>query len=730
MTTGIHYRTCNLCEAMCGIEIKVENSAIVSIAGDKNDPFSRGHICPKAVALQDLYSDPDRLRYPLRRTSSGWEQIGWKEALDETAGRIKSIQQKYGRNAVAFYQGNPTVHNCGSLLFGAELSRALRTRNRFSATSVDQLPHHFAALFMFGHQLLLPVPDIDRTDYFLILGANPVVSNGSLMSAPDVANRLCEIRQRGGKVIVIDPRRTETAAIADRHEFIRPGTDVLFLLGLLHTIFAERLDKPGHLADFTDGLDTVKQLAIDFPPERVAPATGIAADRIRNIAREFATAAKAVCYGRLGVCTQQFGAAGLWLVNVVNIVTGNLDREGGAMFTTPAFDIVNLGTKLGLKGHRGKWKSRVRNLPEFAGELPVAVLAEEIQTGGSDQIKALITASGNPVLSTPNGKQLDRVLPALEFMVSIDFYLNETTRHANIILPPTTALEHDNYDIVFHLLAIRNTAKYSPALFAPSPDAKHDWEILLELQTRLRSRDLLGTMKAKATNWFLRRIGGPKGIVAHGLRTGPYGKGYKPFGNGLSMRKLAKHPHGIDLGPLQPRLPHLLGHESKRINLAPDVLVSDIPRIKQHLEDSCRISSNGFDLLLIGRRHLHSNNSWMHNTQRLTRGKDRCTLLIHPQDAVRLQICEGQLVRVCSRTGHVDAAASLSEEMMPGVVSLPHGWGHNLAGTRLSVAEQHAGVSANNLTDDQLVDPISGTAALNGVPVRILARVYDSATAS
>jgi len=728
MNTGTHHRTCNLCEAMCGIEIKIEKGAIVSIAGDKEDAFSRGHICPKAVALQDLYSDPDRLRYPLRRTPSGWEQIGWKEALDETAGRIRSIQQKYGNNAVAFYQGNPSVHNYGAILFGAEFSRALRSRNRFSATSVDQLPHHFAAFFMFGHQLLLPVPDIDRTDYLLIIGANPVVSNGSLMSAPDVANRLREIRERGGKVTVIDPRRTETAAIADHHEFIRPGTDVLFLLSLVHVIFAEGLYQPRRLADFTDGLETVRELANDFPPEKVTLATSIAAKRIRSIAREFANAAKAVCYGRLGVCTQQFGAAGLWLVNVLNVVTGNLDREGGAMFTTPAFDIVDLGTKLGLKGHRGRWSSRVRNLPEFAGELPVAVLAEEIQNKGPGQIRGLVTSAGNPVLSTPNGKQLDRALPELEFIVSIDFYLNETTRHADIILPPTTALEHDNYEIAFHLLAIRNTAKYSPGLFRPETGAKHDWEILLELQTRLRSKGLPETIKAKAKKWFLRKIGGPKGILAHGLRTGPYGTGYKPFGNGLNMRKLEEYPHGIDLGPLKSRLPNLLAHQPKRIQLAPEILVSDVPRIRKFLEDFNQQSVNGFDLLLIGRRQLHSNNSWMHNTPRLMRGKDRCTLLIHPLDAADRNIVSGQSVRIRSRAGQVDVSASLSEEMMRGVVSLPHGWGHNLAGIRLSVAEQRPGVSANDLTDDKFVDPISGTAALNGVPVRIETISRDDAT--
>jgi anaerobic selenocysteine-containing dehydrogenase len=714
----VHYRTCNLCEAMCGIEIKTEGDEIVSILGDRADTFSRGHICPKAVALKDIHTDSDRLKHPVRRTDNGWERIGWDEAFNEVAAKIKSIQERYGSNAVAIYNGNPTVHNYGSMLFGPLFLRALKTKNRFSATSVDQLPHHFASFFMFGHQLLLPIPDIERTDLFLVLGGNPVVSNGSLMTAPDVANRLKEIRKRGGRVIVVDPRRTETAEIADEHLFILPGTDVFLLLAILHTIFAENLAHPGKLEHFTDGFESIKSIAVNFSPEQVEPVTGIKADRIRKLARDFAGAEKAVCYGRIGVSTQQFGAANQWLINVLNIITGNLDRPGGAMFTRPAFDIVGLTALMGQKGHYGKWKSRVRNLPEFGGELPVAALAEEILTEGDGQIRALVTSAGNPVLSTPNGRQLDRAMEKLEFMVSIDFYINETTRHAHIILPPTSSLEHENYDLIFHVLAIRNTAKFSPALFKPEPDTRHDWEIFLELMLRLEGGKLGGKELARVKRWLLRRVG-PEIVLDWGLRFGPYGVklGHSP--HRLSLRKLKQEVSGIDLCPMEPSLPERLFTKSKRIDLAPEVLMKDVERIQERFSALAMQQKGGFDLLLIGRRQLRSNNSWMHNYERLVKGKDRCTLLMHPEDAVRRGIQSGQNVRVSSRVGSVEAKVEVTETLMQGVVSLPHGWGHNRSGIKIETAQKFAGVSINDLTDDAALDALSGNAALCGTPVSV-----------
>ena len=745
----VHYRTCNLCEAMCGIRIVVDEGRIQSIRGDADDPFSRGHICPKAVALQDVHADPDRLKNPVRRTAGGWQRLSWDEAFDEAAARIQAVQGAHGRDAMALYVGNPTVHNHGALLFGGLLSRALRTRHRFSATSVDQLPHHLAAYLMYGHQLLLPVPDLDRARFLLVLGANPVVSNGSLMTAPDVARRLKDIRARGGRVVVVDPRRSETAAMADEHLFIRPGTDVLLLLALLHTLFAEQRTAPGRLEAFTDGWDVLARAVEPFAPGRVAAATGIAADRMRGLARQFATSAPAVCYGRVGVSTQAFGGLCQWLIQALNIATGNLDRAGGAMFTRPAFDLVEQTARRRQHGHFATRRTRVRQLPNFGGEFPVAALAEEILTPGDGQIRGLLTSAGNPVLSTPNGGQLDRALATLDAMIAIDFYVNETTRHAHVILPPTFALEHGHYDVVFHTLAIRNTAKYSPPLFAPAPGARHDWQILLELATRLNRRGFKSSVVAGLTRAVTGTLG-PDAMLAWALRQGPYGAGWRPWG-GLTLRALKRAPHGVDLGPLEPCLPERLFTRDRRIDLAPAVFVADLPRVGASLPDGdepavlhdepggdaavpvarradpglragrCENARGSEDtrLVLIGRRELRSNNSWMHNCERLVKGPRRCTLQMHPADASARGLGEGDTVRVTSRVGHVEVPVEVTDGMMPGVVSLPHGWGHGRPGVLQRVATRDPGASINDLTDDRAIDALCGTAAFSGVAVKV-----------
>jgi anaerobic selenocysteine-containing dehydrogenase len=709
-----HYRACNICEAICGIEITANGEQRLDIRGDKDDPFSRGYICPKAVALQDIYYDKDRLKYPVRRTADGWQRIGWDEAFDEVAQNLKRIRAKCGRNSIGTYLGNPTVHNYGALLFAPQFLRSLRTRNKFSATSVDQLAHHVSAYLMFGHQLLLPVPDLERTRYFLILGANPAISNGSLMTAPGMPRRLQEIRERGGKVILIDPRYNETARLADRHLFIRPGTDVLLLLALLHVVFEERLTRLDHLESSTKGVKTVADLVIQFPPERVAATTGIQPNEIRNLAREFASAESAVCYGRIGVSTQEFGGVCQWLINVLNIVTANLDRPGGAMFTLPAFDPITAPESLAARGSFARRHSRVRKLPEFAGEFPVVALAEEILTEGPEQVKALVTYAGNPVLSTPNGRELDRALASLEFMVSVDFYINETTRHAHIILPPTSSLERGHYDIAFHVLAVRNTAKFSPALFQPGDDTREDWEILLELQTRMEYDGLRGRVKRKFMQQFL----GPERMLDLALRFGPYGAKVNPFSKGLTLRKLKKAVHGIDLGPLKPCLPARLRTTDKRIDLAPEAIVKDVERVKSKFLDGALHESNGH-LLLIGRRQLRSNNSWLHNSERMVKGKPQCTILMHPTDAAQRQLAKGDKVVVRSRVGSIVVPVEISDEMMQGVVSIPHGWGHDRPGNQMEVAQQHAGESINDLTDNQAIDALCGTAAFNGTLVTI-----------
>ncbi len=704
----LHFRACNLCEAMCGLRIEVEGERILSIRGDPDDPFSRGFLCPKATALEDVHVDPDRLKHPLRRTGDGWTRIGWEEAFDEVVQRIGEIQARHGPDSVGIYLGNPNVHSLGALTHGLPLIRALRTRNRYSATSVDQLPHHLTATTMFGHMLLLPIPDIDRTQFFLALGANPLASNGSLMTAPGMPLRLKALKARGGRLVVVDPRRTETAEVADTHLFIRPGTDALLLAALVRTVLEEKLERPGRLADFMDGLEQVRSAVAPFSPERVAGPTGISAEQIRTLARDFARADSAVAYGRVGVSTQAYGGVAQWLIQVLNVITGNLDRPGGALFALPAVNPLGLTPRGGYARNR----TRVRKLPSFGGEFPVAALAEEILTDGPGRIRALVVLAGNPVLSTPNGGQLEKALGTLEFFVAVDPYVNETTRHAHVLLPPTTALEREHYDVVFHLLAVRNTAKWSQALFRPGPEAKHDWEIFQALTRRLRSQGkarLLRPLRA-----VVDRLLTPRRLIDFGLRSGPYGMRSR---HRLSVSRLEDNPHGIDLGPLEPSLPGRLMTPGKRIQLAPELLVRDLARVESELLASPR-ARNG-ELLLVGRRDLRSNNSWMHNSQRLVKGPERCTLLMHPDDARARGLAQGQTVQVRSRVGSIPVRLELTDAVMPGVVSLPHGWGHGRPGVQLRVATAHAGVSMNDLTDDQAVDALLGTAAFSGTPVHV-----------
>src|SRR5712671_585803 len=702
MAARLH--TCMLCEAVCGLAVEMDGATVKSVRGDADDPFSRGHICPKAAAIADVQGDPDRILEPQRREGGRWQPVSWAAALEEAGSRLAEVQRNHGRNAVAVYLGNPTVHSYSALLATPFFNRAMGTRSRFSATSVDQLPHMLAALEMFGHQLLLPVPDVDRTGFFLMLGANPLASNGSLMTAGGISRRLEELRNRGGKLVVVDPRRTETAEIADQHLAIRPGTDALLLLSLLYVIFEEQRANLRHLAAITDGLDALREAAGRFPPERVAEHTGIPALAIWELARAFATAPAAVAYGRVGACTQQFGGLAAWLVVALNAVTGNLDREGGFMFTTPAADLVALATRTGDRGHFGRWRSRVRGLPEFGGELPAATLAEEIDTEGDGRIRALVTFAGNPVLSTPNGARLERALSGLEYMVSIDLYRNETTRHANLLLPTSFGFERDHYDLVFYALAVRNAARYVKALVPAPEGVRGDFEVLIDLALSLRRHG--GGRRGRMLGAMLRaaRAVGERRLLDLLLRFGPHR---------LSLRKLEQNPHGIDLGPLRPQLPGRLCTKDKRFHLAPEIFLRDLERLEAHLAQSPA------DLVLIGRRALRSNNSWMHNSLRLVKGPPGCVLLMHPDDAAERGLQAGARVRVESRVGSVEVPVGVTADVARGVVSLPHGWGHTRKGAALGVASAHAGASFNDLTDEQAVDALSGNAIFSGVPVRV-----------
>ena len=701
MTKTLHHRACHLCEAICGLSIETTTHAddqvsITSIKGDPLDPFSRGHICPKAVALQDIQNDPDRLRQPMRRVGTQWQPIGWQEAFDLVAERLVDIQQRHGQNAVAVYQGNPSVHNYGLMTHSNYFLGLLKTRNRYSATSVDQLPHHLTSFLMYGHGLLLPIPDIDHTDFMLILGGNPLASNGSIMTVPDVEKRLKAIQARNGKVVVVDPRRSETAAMADQHLFVRPGGDAALLFGLLNTLFAEGLTRDSHLP--VDGLDQVRAAIADLTAEAMSTRCGVAAEQIRQLARDFAGAQKAVCYGRMGVSTQAFGTLCQWLVQLINLVTGNLDAVGGALCTEPAVDLVASTSG----GHFNQWQSRVSGLPEYAGELPVAALAEEMLSPGEGQVRALITVAGNPVLSTPNGRQLDRALDGLEFMLSIDLYINETTAHADLILPSTSALENDHYDTTFNTLAVRNVTRFNKAILAKPEGALHDWEIFVGLAQAFAAR----------AGRELRATMAPSQMIDHGLRGGRYGDAAEQR---LSLATLALHPHGMDLGPLQPNLTARLKTGNGRLQAAPQVIMADVARFA-----ASPVAHSG-QLLLIGRRHVRSNNSWMHNFHRLVKGKPRHQLLMHPDDLASRGLSDGQLVRVSSRVGEVQVHAVASLDMMPGVVSLPHGWGHARPGVQMGIAREQPGVSANDLTDERELDSVSGNAVLNGVCVEVAA---------
>jgi anaerobic selenocysteine-containing dehydrogenase len=697
---------------MCGVVVETEADRVISIRGDAEDPFSRGHVCPKAMGLKDVYEDTDRLRRPVIRGESGtFRACGWDEALDYAAAGLRRVQQRHGTDAVAEYQGNPTVHNLGILLFSPLLYRTLGTKNYFSAVSLDQLPHLLTCYLMFGHQALIPIPDLDRTDMLLVLGANPLVSQGSLMTAGDVGRRLRQIQQRGGRIVVLDPRRTETAREADEHHFIRPGSDALVLLAILNTLFREGLVRLGHLSECIHGVDEVAQVVARFPPERVAGAVGIGADTILSLARQFALADRAACYGRIGACTQAFGSLTCWLINVLNIVTGNLDRAGGVMFPRPAVDVIK-ATPLMAKGAFARWRSRVRGLPEFGGELPTSALAEEMETDGKGRIRGLLSAAGNPVLSAPSGARLDRALAGLDFMVAIDPYINETTRHAHVILPPTTALEQEHYDLALHMIQVRNTAKFSPAAVPREPGTRHDWEIFNELAWRLGRGPLrrrIAHLRAK----LLARIG-PRGMLDVLLRLGPHGDRYNPWSSGLNLARLEQAPHGVDLGALQPALPNRLCTKDRRIVLAPIPLLGDVARVEQLLSAPPRPTSS---LRLIGRRELRSKNSWLHNSPRMVKGPPRCTLQMHVDDARARGLCDGASVRVSSRTGSIVLPVEPTPDIMPGVVSIPHGWGHGRLGVQLRIASERPGVSINDITDDACVDGLSGNAAFSGVSV-------------
>ena len=737
--TRIAYRTCNLCEATCGVAIEVSGDRVIRVRGDKDDPFSRGFICPKGSTLGELHHDPDRLKTPLIRRDGELVEATWDEAFAEIERRLGSVFEAHGRSALALILGNPIVHHVSTSLYVRPLVLSAGTMNLYSASTVDQMPQHLVSGLMWGDPSVFPLPDIDRTDHLLMLGANPMASNGSLVTAPDFPGRLKAMPARGGRLVVVDPRRSETAVRADEHLFIRPGTDALWLAALVQTLFEEDLVSIGRLEPFVEGVEEIRALVAPFTPERVASICGIDAETTRRQARDLAGAAAGAVYGRMGAHTVEFGSAAAWMTAILNILTGNFDRPGGVMTASPVASRID-DRKPGGKGFRtGRWKSRVQGHPEVNGEFPAAGLAEEMDTPGDGQIRAVISVASNPVRSFPNSERLDRAFGDLDFYLALDIYVNESTRHADVILPPPSGLCEEQYELTFLANAVRSFVKYSPPVF--EHDGLNDEDIIAKVALILRGKgaaaDPAIIHDEMVEEGVDRQLNDPASPIAGRdraeilaeleglspirkqldlrLRTGWQGDLFGAKPGGISLAKLAKHPHGVDLGPMVERFPSRLKTESGRLELAPPQLVEDWERVCARLASPVAEDQ----LLLIGRRHVRSNNSWMHNISTLVKGRSRCTLLMNPEDASRLGLEDGKDCEISSKTGKLNVAIETSASMMSGVVSLPHGWGHDADGIRMAVAEAHPGVPSNILTDDTVMDTASGNAALNAIPVEV-----------
>lgn len=728
-----HFRTCPLCEAMCGLEIRVTDGRVDRIRADRDDVWSKGYLCPKGTALGHLHHDPDRIRTPMIRTGDRWDDVDWATAFARCDELLAGVLAEHGKDAISCYIGNPTAHNFSLGRYVGLFVGLAALPVVYSAGTVDQWPKNLTAALMYGGMWSIPTPDVPRTDYWIVMGGNPQASQGSLLACADILGELDGIRARGGKVVVIDPRRTGTADRADEWVPIVPGTDAAFLLAMVHVLFADDLVDLGDVADLLDGVDAVRTAAAEFPPERVETTTGVPAATIRRLARELAAAPSAALYGRIGTCNQEFGTLTSWLVDVVNILTANFDRPGGIMFAKPvAWGVNSLPNPDLAEGVQlGRWRSRVRGIPEVLGQVPVSCLAEEIDTPGPGRIRALVTLAGNPVISAPGAGRLDEALAGLDAMISVDNALNETTRHAHVLLPGLSALEQHHFDDLIPMWQVRSAARFSEPVFDPG-ERPHEWEILTRLAAMcagMRDAEIevdvlddgyfAALAEAKGVDPAIAVAGspgrGPLRLLDLQIRTGPWGDRYGEVPDGLTLDSFRAAPHGIDMGPMVPRVREILETPNGRIDLAPDVVLADLPRLAARLERP----RDG--LLLTSRRHLRSNNSWMHNVEVLVKGRDRCTLLIHPDDAAAAGVVDRGLARVTSAAGSVDVPVEVSDEMMRGVVSLPHGWGHDKVGTRQAVAREHAGVNNNLLAPPEDFDPLSNNAAVNGIPVEVRA---------
>jgi len=710
MSNTIKYRTCHLCEAMCGLAIEVKDNKVIAIEGHKEDIYSQGHICPKGIALKDLHNDPNRLKQPVKKTKDGWQKISWEEAFDTVEQNIKKIRKKYGNDAIGTYTGNPTVHNTGTAITLYDTINAINTKNRHASHSLDSVPVFLVNQMMFGHAMLAPIPDIDHINYMLIIGANPMASNGSFMSTPDIKGKFKAIQKKGGKVVVIDPRKTETADKADEHYFIHPEKDVLLLLAIINELFLRDAIPQSRALSFADHIKELKIMARPYTIGTVAPIVGIHKTQISHIIDDLIAHQNSIAYGRLGVNTQSFGTLCQWLITCINILLGSLDEKGGLMFTLPAIDYVTL---MAHESKMFRYSSRVKSYKEIVGEFPTATIADEILTKGKDQIRGFITIAGNPARSAPNSQLVEKALEDLEFMVAIDMYINETTQYADIILPPAVGLETMHYSFVLHMIATRNTSKFSTAPLTISKEQRYDWQIMGELQRRLFNGNFFQGIKSN----LLSRIH-PKTKLDLALKTGPYGVWGGRFlrKNGLSLKRLKRQEGGVELSPLTPVLPKRLFTKTKRIELMPTLFVHEIEKVAALLTPE---QNEKYPLKLIGRRHLRSNNSWMHNLPVLEGGSRKCTMMIHQNDAENYGIASQETVEVYSAFGAIAIEAEITSDIIPGTISIPHGWGHHGKGVEMETAQRNAGVNINQLMNHDRLDPLSYNMAFNGQPVAI-----------
>lgn len=723
----VHRRACTLCESMCGLRVSVQGEQVLQIRADPDNAFSRGHICPKGTTLGDVHHDPDRLRQPMVRTGGDWQEASWDAAFERIEELAEAVHARHGPDAFAFYSGNMSKSGFDTSRYTTLLVRQGRFAQRFSSSSVDQLPKNVSNFLMYGDMWKMPIPDIDRTELFVIFGGNPAASKGSIFAHRDVVGAIKALRARGGRVVVVDPVRTGTAQLADEWIPIRPGSDAALLLAMVHVLFAEDRVRLKHLQGQINGVEDLRALCLPFTPERVSGFTGVAADTVRALARSVSDAPCAAVYGRIGTCTQEFGTLASWLIDVVAALTGNLDAEGGMLWSTQVAPHLALTPALPTNAPLLGPPNRVRGVPSILGQYPASCLAEEIDTPGQGQVHGLVTLGCNPVLSAPGSQRLDAALPLLDCMVSVDMYRNETTRHAHVILPALSPLEQPHWDVWSWPFSLTIGGHYSPALFSPG-DRPDEWRVLARLGAIVGGNptaDLdamddayfaamcqqTGVDPALAMQALPKRGGGR--ILDLCIRTASFGDHFGQRPQGLTLQDFMDQPDGIVLGMAGPQGSAAIQTPSGRIELAPPHMLADLPRLEQ------AIRREPPALVLVSRRHLRSLNSWMHNIDGLVSGKERCTLQIHPQDATRLQLTAHEQVQVSSESGAVTVPIEITSDIRPGVVSLPHGWGHGAPGTHTTVAASHPGVNINVLSPGRLVDVASGNAVLNGIPVRV-----------